>query len=156
MAVRGGGGGPGSGVAALLAGRNDRLFDCQMPALRPPQTYLSCMQQHSATHHRCSEASKEYLECRMERGLMKREDLDSLGFAADRRVKESVHEKSADGDVRESRRAAVFPREAIAGPLTRSIPRRACIAPMVRAARERIAGLQAGDRIRKRKTIFGW
>lgn len=24
------------------------------------------------------------------------------------------------------------------------------------AARERIAGLQAGDRIRKRKTVFGW
>lgn len=71
-----------------------------------PQTYLSCMQQKKSTHYRCSDASRDYLECRMSRGLMTEEDLDSLGYAADRRVhskdipqtkKEDAEREQAEG-----------------------------------------------------------
>ena len=37
----------------------------------------------TADHAACRELSKAYLACRMERGLMAPEDLDTLGFAAD-------------------------------------------------------------------------
>ena len=58
-----------------------------LAALYNAQAYLSCMQQKKSTHYRCSDASRDYLECRMSRGLMTEEDLDSLGYAADRRVR---------------------------------------------------------------------
>lgn len=57
------------------------------PPTASTQSYLSCMQQKKSTHYRCSDASRDYLECRMTRGLMTEEDLDSLGYAADRRVR---------------------------------------------------------------------
>ncbi|KAA0162126.1 hypothetical protein FNF27_08094 [Cafeteria roenbergensis] len=87
------------------------------------RAYLSCMQQKKSTHYRCSDASRDYLECRMSRGLMTEEDLDSLGYAADRRVRPK--------DIPQAKKEDAEPKE-------------------------RIAGLQAGDRIRKRKTAFGW
>lgn len=37
----------------------------------------------AADHAECRGLSKAYLACRMERGLMAQEDLDTLGFAAD-------------------------------------------------------------------------
>lgn len=58
------------------------------------------MQQHKATHHRCSDGSKDYLQCRMDRGLMREEDLETMGYAAEKRVKASempklVHDEHA-------------------------------------------------------------
>ena len=35
----------------------------------------------AAAHADCKELSKEYLQCRMQRGLMAAEDLDTLGFS---------------------------------------------------------------------------
>ena len=37
----------------------------------------------AADHTECRDLSKDYLACRMAHGLMAREDLDTLGFAAD-------------------------------------------------------------------------
>lgn len=37
----------------------------------------------AADHAECRELSKAYLSCRMERGLMAQEDLDTLGFSSD-------------------------------------------------------------------------
>lgn len=42
--------------------------------------YLACLKEHSNKHHVCKELSKEYLACRMDKGLMEREDLDELGY----------------------------------------------------------------------------
>lgn len=42
--------------------------------------FLKCLKVHGNSHGPCKNISKAYLECRMERGLMKREPFDKLGF----------------------------------------------------------------------------
>lgn len=44
--------------------------------------YLACIRTHGTSHAACRDASRAYLQCRMDSGLMAREDLDSMGFAA--------------------------------------------------------------------------
>lgn len=43
--------------------------------------YMRCLRDHAHNNTECRVASKEYLECRMERNLMAKEDLANLGFA---------------------------------------------------------------------------
>lgn len=43
-------------------------------------TYLQCLKEHKADHHECRDLSKTYLQCRMDNGLMRKENMDSLGF----------------------------------------------------------------------------
>uniref|UniRef100_A0A6S8FC41 CHCH domain-containing protein n=1 Tax=Aplanochytrium stocchinoi TaxID=215587 RepID=A0A6S8FC41_9STRA len=42
--------------------------------------FLLCLKTNSNEHHKCQKLSKEYLTCRMQKGLMADEDLDELGF----------------------------------------------------------------------------
>ena len=42
--------------------------------------FAACIRQHDSAHHPCRELSRAYLECRMQRGLMAPEDLNSMGF----------------------------------------------------------------------------
>lgn len=42
------------------------------------QKYISCLKDHQDKHHLCRDASKEYLQCRMDRELMAKEDLDQV------------------------------------------------------------------------------
>ena len=40
-----------------------------------------CLNQNESDNSRCREQSKDYLECRMEKGLMAKEGWDALGFS---------------------------------------------------------------------------
>jgi hypothetical protein len=42
--------------------------------------YVECLKENQADHHKCRELSKHYLNCRMNKDLMKKEDLSNLGF----------------------------------------------------------------------------
>jgi hypothetical protein len=46
----------------------------------PMQLYLECLDTHKSRHHECQLESKSYLTCRMEQGLMSKENLDQLGY----------------------------------------------------------------------------
>ena len=53
------------------------------------EAFLRCLRAQGNEHVACRELSKRYLECRMDRGLMARDDLKNVGFdeaAAARRV----------------------------------------------------------------------
>ena len=42
------------------------------------QKYMSCLKEHQDRHHFCRHMSKEYLQCRMDRDLMAKENLDQV------------------------------------------------------------------------------
>jgi cytochrome c oxidase assembly protein subunit 19 len=50
------------------------------------QSFLKCMRDQELSHSNCRTFSKDYLQCRMNHGLMANEDLDSLGFSPDVRI----------------------------------------------------------------------
>jgi len=43
--------------------------------------YMMCLNQSDGDNSQCRQPSKDYLECRMEKGLMAKEGWDSLGFS---------------------------------------------------------------------------
>mmetsp|Transcript_9837 Transcript_9837/g.12986 ORF Transcript_9837/g.12986 Transcript_9837/m.12986 type:complete len:123 (-) Transcript_9837:235-603(-) len=61
----------------------DHFADCKQSM----EHYLGCLKDHKDRHNECSEFSRGYLECRMENGLMSRENLDEMGYAEEKRVK---------------------------------------------------------------------
>jgi len=42
--------------------------------------YLNCLRESNFVSNQCREETKQYLECRMERELMAKEDLKQFGF----------------------------------------------------------------------------
>ncbi|KAF9511975.1 hypothetical protein BS47DRAFT_1298345 [Hydnum rufescens UP504] len=48
---------------------------------RLPSLYLKCLREHKNSNSQCRSLSKDYLECRMSRGLMERDDWKNLGLA---------------------------------------------------------------------------
>ncbi|KAK9839854.1 hypothetical protein WJX81_006333 [Elliptochloris bilobata] len=46
------------------------------------EQYLACLKEHANQAEGCRELAKAYLECRMERNLMAKQDLSELGFRA--------------------------------------------------------------------------
>uniref|UniRef100_M4BWK7 CHCH domain-containing protein n=1 Tax=Hyaloperonospora arabidopsidis (strain Emoy2) TaxID=559515 RepID=M4BWK7_HYAAE len=42
--------------------------------------FLACMREHGNSHIDCKNLSAEYLQCRMDKGLMQPEELERLGF----------------------------------------------------------------------------
>ena len=60
----------------------DHFADCKAPM----EIYLSCLKEQADVHHKCRDYSKAYLQCRMDNELMSRENLDNLGFSADKQV----------------------------------------------------------------------
>lgn len=52
------------------------------------EAYLSCLKDHKDKHHECRNFSREYLQCRMDVGLMSQENLDQMGFSEDQKVKD--------------------------------------------------------------------
>ncbi|ORZ31176.1 hypothetical protein BCR44DRAFT_1442911 [Catenaria anguillulae PL171] len=44
------------------------------------QKYLKCLKESKASNMSCRELSKAYLECRMQRGLMAKDEMQNLGF----------------------------------------------------------------------------
>jgi cytochrome c oxidase assembly protein subunit 19 len=53
----------------------------------PMTAYLECLQDQNDEHHKCRDFSKEYLQCRMDRQLMAKEDLNALGYSKEAQVK---------------------------------------------------------------------
>lgn len=45
--------------------------------------FLACLKTHGNEHINCKAISKRYLECRMNKGLMARDDLKNVGFSDD-------------------------------------------------------------------------
>nr|XP_054762757.1 cytochrome c oxidase assembly protein COX19-like [Lytechinus pictus] len=45
------------------------------------ELFMDCLRENNQDNHKCRLESKNYLECRMERDLMKREPLSKLGFS---------------------------------------------------------------------------
>ncbi|KAF5377640.1 hypothetical protein D9615_005122 [Tricholomella constricta] len=43
--------------------------------------YMNCMRENQSTSTLCRELSKDYLECRMQKGLMERDEWKNLGMA---------------------------------------------------------------------------
>lgn len=60
----------------------DHLAECSAPM----QAYLDCLSANSDQHHRCRDYSRDYLQCRMDAGLMAEENLDQMGFGENQRV----------------------------------------------------------------------
>ncbi|WIA12178.1 hypothetical protein OEZ85_012249 [Tetradesmus obliquus] len=54
----------------------DHFGECKQVA----DAYLKCLKQHARDAVACQELAKKYLQCRMERNLMARQDLKELGF----------------------------------------------------------------------------
>mmetsp|Transcript_24979 Transcript_24979/g.58618 ORF Transcript_24979/g.58618 Transcript_24979/m.58618 type:complete len:125 (-) Transcript_24979:1470-1844(-) len=50
------------------------------------EKYLACMNQSNDVHHKCKPISKDYLQCRMDRQLMSKENLNDLGYSKDKNV----------------------------------------------------------------------
>ena len=61
----------------------DHYGECQIPM----QAYLECLDQADAAHHKCRQQSQEYLQCRMDVGLMAKENLQHLGYSEQATVK---------------------------------------------------------------------
>ncbi|KAG0553537.1 hypothetical protein M758_12G018000 [Ceratodon purpureus] len=54
----------------------DHLQECKQ-AMRE---YMQCLKESKYSSERCRQLSKAYLECRMDRNLMVKQDLNELGF----------------------------------------------------------------------------
>ncbi|XP_039831725.1 cytochrome c oxidase assembly protein COX19-like [Panicum virgatum] len=54
----------------------DHLHECDLEK----KDYLACLKSTGFQSERCCQFSKKYLECRMERNLMAKQDMSELGF----------------------------------------------------------------------------
>ena len=61
------------------------------------QAFLKCLQSSGSEHVRCKQLSKAYLQCRMDKDLMMRENLDDLGLGS-RADDSTVTRKSDEGE----------------------------------------------------------
>lgn len=50
------------------------------------EQYMTCLHSSNDVHHKCKDQSKAYLECRMEHGLMSKENLNHLGYSKEKQV----------------------------------------------------------------------
>jgi cytochrome c oxidase assembly protein subunit 19 len=65
------------------------------------ESYLSCLKNNKRDHFPCKDFSRAYLQCRMDKSLMAKEDLDTLGLGNENReytrVKVSDRAKKENG-----------------------------------------------------------
>ncbi|PKI45530.1 hypothetical protein CRG98_034048 [Punica granatum] len=54
----------------------DHLHQCDLEK----KDYLNCLKSSGHQSEKCRQFSKKYLECRMEKNLMARQDMSELGF----------------------------------------------------------------------------
>mmetsp|Transcript_13149 Transcript_13149/g.16608 ORF Transcript_13149/g.16608 Transcript_13149/m.16608 type:complete len:112 (-) Transcript_13149:335-670(-) len=91
-------------------------FSAQKQVVKPPQrgifpldhdgecrdamrSYLSCLKTQDDSHHKCRDLSREYLQCRMDRELMAKEDLNTMGFSPSGEVRSvTVMEDDKEGE----------------------------------------------------------
>jgi cytochrome c oxidase assembly protein subunit 19 len=64
---------------------------------QPMQVYILCLKESRDMHHKCRDLSKDYLECRMNRELMAKEDLENMGYSDNAQVKGALeYDKSKE------------------------------------------------------------
>ena len=66
-------------------------------------TFMACLTSHGSRHAPCKNLAKVYFQCRMDRGLMAKEDLSTMGFSADQMHR--LNETQIMGDRMEEARA---------------------------------------------------
>ncbi|KAK9159722.1 hypothetical protein Syun_006063 [Stephania yunnanensis] len=66
----------------------DRLHQCDLEK----KEYLSCLKSSGYQSETCRFLSKKYLECRMQRNLMAKQDLKELGFVREQNAEASEKE----------------------------------------------------------------
>ncbi|XP_057871672.1 uncharacterized protein LOC131078052 isoform X1 [Cryptomeria japonica] len=72
----------------------DHLHECDLEK----KTYMVCLKSNNYKSEKCRDFSKKYLECRMERNLMAKQDISELGFPeANGSVKAEVTDSSNEG-----------------------------------------------------------
>ncbi|KAL3631920.1 hypothetical protein CASFOL_024904 [Castilleja foliolosa] len=54
--------------------------------------YISCLKSEGHNSEKCRQFSKKYLECRMEKNLMAKQDMKELGFRDDKELQASANE----------------------------------------------------------------
>ncbi|KAF3967255.1 hypothetical protein CMV_008721 [Castanea mollissima] len=59
--------------------------------------YLSCLKSSGHTSEKCRHLSKKYLQCRMEKNLMAKQDMSELGFGKESNMEASGQEKGNHG-----------------------------------------------------------
>ena len=64
----------------------------------PKNLFLQCLKANNDDYFPCRELSKAYLQCRMDKGLMAKEDMKGLGF--DRNTNYARY-KAVEGDTKE-------------------------------------------------------
>ncbi len=50
------------------------------------KTYLQCLKENKKDYYPCREKSRNYLQCRMDKGLMAKENMDNLGLGEENSV----------------------------------------------------------------------
>ncbi|KAM3577241.1 hypothetical protein VYU27_000923 [Nannochloropsis oceanica] len=66
----------------------DRAGQCRAVA----HEFLGCIESNKRDYSACKDLSKAYLQCRMEKNLMQKEDLSKLGFEEKREGQEEAKE----------------------------------------------------------------
>ncbi|CBI36097.3 hypothetical protein AAG906_023773 [Vitis piasezkii] len=54
----------------------DRMHECDLEKIE----YISCLKSSGNNSEKCRHLSKKYLQCRMDKNLMAKQDLSELGF----------------------------------------------------------------------------
>ncbi len=57
------------------------------------QKYLKCINKHELMPKRCQKMQMEYLDCRMQKGLMAQESMENLGFTANNSIEKEDDRK---------------------------------------------------------------
>nr|KAJ0227804.1 hypothetical protein LSAT_V11C100014810 [Lactuca sativa] len=67
--------------------------------IQEKKEYISCLKTSGHKSEICRHLSKKYLECRMEKNLMARQDMSELGFGKED-ISEVTKEKNEDGRIK--------------------------------------------------------
>lgn len=71
----------------------DHHGECKLAA----KNYMACLEGNNRDYFKCKELSKAYFECRMDKNLMLKEDLNEMGFSKDTDLKPEERPDFADG-----------------------------------------------------------
>ncbi|KAG0456013.1 hypothetical protein HPP92_023801 [Vanilla planifolia] len=64
----------------------DRPEDFGQSIRKEKQEYIACLKASKFQSEKCRHLSKKYLECRMERNLMAKQDMSTLGFGKESQI----------------------------------------------------------------------
>ncbi|DBB16869.1 hypothetical protein WJX82_006360 [Trebouxia sp. C0006] len=72
----------------------DHFGECKQVS----QDYLACLKDNTGDASKCRDLSKLYLQCRMDRNLMAKQDLKELGFRSEDKPQSATQTKSSDSN----------------------------------------------------------